>query len=265
MSGRSFAVTGCASGIGAALAARLRAEGDRVIGLDVVEAEGVDEFIPLDLTDAGSVDRAAEMLTGPLDGICLNAGLPPREGLQGAILAVNVLGHRRFLAAAAPLLRAEGAVVWMASRAGQKWRENLDQIRRLLALSGPGEAADFAEAEGLTPVRAYDLSKEATIVYAMAASERLINRGLRINTVSPGAVATGILNDFAREFGERMHVNVARAGRPAAAEEVAAVAAFLLSPESRWLKGCDVPVDGGMGAFNLSDALGLTGLADGEF
>lgn len=54
-----------------------------------------------------------------------------------------------------------------------------------------------------------------------------------------------------------MKTNVARAGRPGQAEEIAEVAAFILSPASRWLYGTDIWVDGGMAAFATSDALGL--------
>ena len=60
-----------------------------------------------------------------------------------------------------------------------------------------------------------------------------------------------------RAFGDRMARNVERAGRPGTAEEIAAIAAFVLSEESHWLKGADIAIDGGMGAFNASDALGL--------
>ena len=57
--------------------------------------------------------------------------------------------------------------------------------------------------------------------------------------------------------------NVARAGRPGEPGEIAAVAAFLLSPESSWLKGAEIPVDGGTGGFNMADALDLDAIKDG--
>ena len=54
--------------------------------------------------------------------------------------------------------------------------------------------------------------------------------------------------------------NVARAGRPGQPAEIAAVAAFLLGPDSSWLRGAEISPDGGMGAFATSDALGLATL-----
>ena len=88
----------------------------------------------------------------------------------------------------------------------------------------------------------------------------MVQAGLRINSLSPGGVATDILDDFKRAFGAQMAKNVERAGRPGNPEEIAKIAAFVLSPESNWLKGTDIAIDGGMGAFNQSDMLGLGSL-----
>jgi len=115
-------------------------------------------------------------------------------------------------------------------------------------------------ADDIDPVRAYNLSKEAMILWTLSETEDLIAKGLRMNSVSPGAVSTGILDDFAKAFGEKMRKNVARVGRPSTAVDVALVARFLLSEESVWLKGIDIPIDGGMGACVASDSLGLNRL-----
>jgi NAD(P)-dependent dehydrogenase (short-subunit alcohol dehydrogenase family) len=262
---KTFAVTGVASGIGAAIAAALKAQGNRVVGFDVQKVTGtVDTFIALDLNDPGAIARAADAVQEPLDGLCNNAGVPPRAGLEPSILQVNFLGQRQLTQALLPRLRAGGAIVNIASRAGAGWRENIAQSKRLAAVSGPEALAAFIAAEGIDATRCYNLSKEAVILWTQAMTEDLIGRGLRANSISPGAVATGILDDFARAFGERMARNLARSGRPATPEEVAEVAVFLLSDASGWLKGVDIPVDGGIGAFNLAEAMGLEVLRDGE-
>jgi len=258
---RTIAVTGVASGIGAELAALLRARGHRVIGFDIRETrDGVDLFVPLDLTDAASIRAAADAVDEPLDGLCNNAGLPPRDGLEAALLRVNFLGARQFTDAMLPRLRAGASIVNMASRAGAAWRENLGQVLRLGALTTADALADFIAAERLDATRCYALSKEAVIAWTAAMTEDAIARDIRINAVSPGAVATGILDDFARAFGEKMARNVARAGRAGTPREIAAVAAFLLSPDSAWIKGADIPADGGMGGFDIADALGLAAM-----
>lgn len=98
------------------------------------------------------------------------------------------------------------------------------------------------------------------ILWTMSEAEPLIARGIRINSLSPAAVATGILDDFARAFGDMMAKNVARAGRPGTPQEIAQITAFLLSPDSHWIKGTDIAIDGGMGAFATTGAFGLESL-----
>lgn len=255
---RTIAVTGVAGGIGAELAALLTSKGHRVIGFDLRETtENMDTFVPLDLADTSSIEAAAAAVDGPLDGLCNNAGLPPRDGLEATLLQVNFLGTRHFTDLLKEKVSEGGSIVNVASRAGAQWQRNLDQVRRLGALTDGAELPNFIETEGIDATRAYNLSKEAVIAWTAAMTEEMIGRGIRINSISPGAVATGILDDFARAFGEKMVRNVERAGRAGTPREIAEVAAFLLSPSSGWIKGIDIAIDGGMGGFNMSDMLDL--------
>ncbi len=255
---RTIAVTGVAGGIGAELAALLKSRGHRVIGFDLRDtSQNIDGFVPLDLADMTSVRAAAAAVEEPLDGLCNNAGLPPRDGLEAMLLQVNFLGTRAFTDLLRPKISGGGSIVNVASRAGAQWRQNLDQVLRLGALSDAAQLPEFITREGIDPTRAYNLSKEAVIAWTAALTEEMIGRDIRINSISPGAVTTGILDDFARAFGDKMVRNVERAGRPGTPREVAEVAAFLLSPESGWIKGVDIAIDGGMGGFNMSDMLGL--------
>ncbi|WP_127109099.1 coniferyl-alcohol dehydrogenase [Pararhodobacter zhoushanensis] len=261
MTQRTYAVTGVASGIGAELARILKEQGHRVIGFDIHETHAnLDRFIALDLNDAASITAAAAQVDEPLDGLCNNAGLPPREGLQATILQVNFLGTRAFTHALLPRLRAGGSVVNMASRAGAQWRENVAQIKRFAAVCGREDLAAFIAAEQIDATRCYNLTKEAIILWTMAEAEAMIQRELRMNTLSPGGTATGIFGDFQRAFGAAVDRNIKRAGRAGKPEEIAQIAAFVLSPAANWLKGADIAIDGGMGAFNLTDAMDLQGL-----
>jgi len=258
MQKRTYAVTGVASGIGAELARILKAQGHQVIGFDIRETtENVDRFIALDLNDADSIDAAAAAVDTPLDGLCNNAGLPPRDGLEEAILQVNFLGTRAFTNAMLPHLTEGGSIVNMASRAGHGWRDGLEQIKRLAKLRHRDQLADFVKSENIDATRCYNLTKEAVILWTLAETEAMVRSGLRVNSLSPGGIATGILKDFQKAFGAQMAKNVARAGRPGKPEEIAQIAAFLLSPDSNWIKGADIAIDGGMGAFNMADMLGL--------
>ena len=136
-------------------------------------------------------------------------------------------------------------------------RDNLDEVKALMALDNPDALPDFVAERKMNHVRAYNLSKEAVIVLTMAETEALIARDLRMNSVSPAAVSTGILDDFVTAFGERVAKNIARVGRPGLPEEVADIIIFLASPESHWIKGTDIVIDGGMGALAQTDMMGL--------
>lgn len=261
MDQQTYAVTGVATGIGAELARILRAAGHRVIGFDVKDASGtVDHFIPLDLNDPSSIANAAAALDEPIDGLCNNAGVAPIEGAQALILQVNFLGQRDFTERVLPQVTPGGAIVNMASRAGHQWMDNLDQIKRFAAMGARQDLPDFIAAEALDATRCYNLTKEAMILWTMAITEPLFSQDIRAVSLSPGGIATGLLDDFRRAFGDVMARNVERAGRPGRADEVAAVAAFALSRAAYWMKGVDIPIDGGMGAFNLTDRLGLDAL-----
>jgi len=258
MSQRRVVITGAATGIGAETARLLRAAGTHVTALDIAEpSDTVDAYVPVDLGDPAAIDRAVASLEGSFDALCNVAGLPPREGLTAKILTVNFLGLRRLTTAMLDRLSPGASIVNVASVAGMRWRDNLDQVKALLALSDDADTADFCNAHGIDHVRAYDLSKEAVIVWTMAQTEALIARDLRANTVSPAAVATGILDDFKAAFGERTARNIARVGRTGTPEEIAAVIVFLASPASGWLKGIDIRIDGGTVALNQCDALSL--------
>ncbi len=251
-----IALTGGATGIGAATAQRLKAQGHEVTAFDISEPAGVDHWIHTDLSDPASVAAALEAANGPFDALINNAGLPPREGLETLILQVNWFGLVAFLDGFLDKLAQGGAIVNTASRAGAQWRENLDQVKALMACDLADLPAFIAQ-QDITPTRAYNLSKEAVIVMTKARTKEMIDRGIRMNSVSPAAVSTGILKDFAAAFGERMERNVARAGRAGTPEEVADVITFLVSPGSAWIKGQDLVIDGGMSAMGETDMLDL--------
>lgn len=255
-----YVVTGVSSGIGAALATQLLARGCQVTGFDIHPPPNATfPCHALDLAELSTIEPAIAQAAGPFDGLCNNAGVSPKAGQQAAILIINFFAQRKLTGALLPRLKPGASVVNMASRAGARWRENIEQVKRLAALD-PRDVAAFVREENIDAVRAYNLSKEALIVWTLAESETMTARGQRINAVCPGAVATGLLSDFAAAFGETMARNVARAGRPGQPEEIAAIAAFLLGPDSSWLRGAEIAPDGGMGAFATSDALGLAAL-----
>jgi len=251
------ALTGASTGIGAQVAAILERDGHEVIAFDITEPSAhTSHWIKTDLSDPASIATAIENATGQFDALINNAGLPPRENLEENILQVNFFGLRLFLNGMLDKLKPDAAIVNTASRAGAMWRDNIDEDKELFALD-PEDLKDFIATRGINPERAYNLSKEAVIVMTMADTEKLYARKLRMNSVSPAAVSTGILDDFTAAFGDRVTKNIARVGRPGMPAEVAELIVFLASPKSHWIKGQDLVIDGGMSAMAASDMLGL--------
>lgn len=240
-------VTGCSSGIGAAVVELLAAEGGHVVGVDLNEPDGaVDEFHRCDLSSAASVAELVAQLDGPIHGLCNAAGLPTTKP-PAAIMAVNLFGLRELTTQLLERLEPGASIVNVASCAGTGWPDRLDIINELLACTTMAEGLQASERLGLDPVEAYFVSKEAVTVYTMALATKHVDRQIRINAVSPGAVYTPILDDFyatmdAARLAELRDYAGGREGYP---EEIAAPIVFLLGRAASWVNGVNLIVDGG--------------------
>jgi NAD(P)-dependent dehydrogenase (short-subunit alcohol dehydrogenase family) len=251
------AITGAATGIGAEVVLKLKNQGHTVTAFDLVEiSQNVDNFTQLDLSNNTSIEEALKNTKGTFDALINNAGIPPRENTEQKILMVNYIGMKTFLDGMLSKLNHGASIVNTSSRAGSMWQENLKQVKRLMQLSA-SELSNFISSENIDPVRAYNLSKEAVNVLTMSRTEELLAKGLRINSVCPAAVSTNILQDFTNAFGEKVVKNIAKAGRPALPEEIADIILYLISPQSGWVKGQNITIDGGMSAIITSDILNL--------
>ncbi len=261
MQNKHIVITGGATGIGAETCALLSSSGARLTVLDIHEpVHQVDTYIKLDLNDLNSIDKAITAIETPVHCLFNVAGLPPRPEMAATVLRVNFFGLRRLTTGLLSVMVNDGAIVNVSSRAGSNWRENIAQVKALMSLPDDANLDAFCQEQGIDDTRAYNLSEEAVTVWTMAQTEPLIARRIRMNSVSPGAVATGILDDFKTAFGDRVAKMLARVGRPAQPSEVAQLIVFLASPASVWLKGVDIPIDGGIGALGVCDALVLSGL-----
>ncbi|MGB1010793.1 MAG: SDR family oxidoreductase [Thiolinea sp.] len=254
---RRYLAVGGATGIGSDVCERLMSAGHTVILMDRVEPEfPVSQYIALDLTQQATVDTALLQLEGNIDGLLNIAGLPPREGLTQSVIAVNWVGLEYVTEKVIPQINDGGVIVNLASKAGQFWQQNLEQVQSLLALHHWDGIDGWCAEQGIEHVRAYNLSKEALIVWSKLLAARLIGRRIRVVSVSPAAVSTGILDDFIKAFGDKVAANLERVGRPGNIEEIASVILSVTDPASSWLNGIDIQVDGGMGAVVFAEQFG---------
>jgi len=237
MQGQTVLVSGAASGIGAAVVRRLRAEGARVAALDRQPVHGADASAQADLRDAETVSAAVAQLTaalGPITALVHCAGVCPAGGtlehddaLWLDTYSVNVLGALRLMRQVVPGMRkrGEGAVVLVSS----------------------------INARFATPsLAAYAASKAALEEMARTAALEFAEDGVRVNVIAPASVDTPMLQaSFARAEDPataRAH-NVLRhpLGRLGTPEDAAELALFLVSPRSGWITGGVFPLDGGAG------------------
>jgi len=236
LAGRVALVTGGARGLGAAIAARFRAEGALVVTLDLNEAdERCDVADPTSLADAFA--RAGARY-GRIDVLVANAGLvPPWRSLAALdpgewdrVFAVNVRGVALSIQHALPWMPKGGAVVAMGSIMSEK--------------GAPGQAL-------------YTATKHAVLGIVRTAALELGPRGIRVNALGPGPVATAVLRGrvAARaEAGLGPAPEVALAafdaetplGRAATEADVAKAALFLASDLSASISGRLLRVDGGL-------------------
>jgi NAD(P)-dependent dehydrogenase (short-subunit alcohol dehydrogenase family) len=238
-------VTGAASGIGRQTTEFLLADGAKVIALDRNSSElKVEQFIAVDFTQPETIAAAAKKIDGEIDVLLNIAGVPGTVDPE-VVMRVNVLGLRMLTDLLIDRIRRGGSVTHVASIAGAQWAAHLDEVQRLLATPDYETGVAWVKDHPMDSKRAYDFSKECVVVMAKQQGHWLRERGVRVNTVSPGPVQTPILKDFRESIGPLLDLVTRETGRNATATDIARVILFLSDPTLEWLNATDVQVDGG--------------------
>jgi 2-hydroxycyclohexanecarboxyl-CoA dehydrogenase len=244
LEGKTALVTGGASGIGAATARRLAAEGARVAIGDLNEAGArevageLDGYgFALDVADAASVNAGVAAVgeaLGEIDVLVNNAGtdrfaffVNSDEQLWDFVLGVNLRGVLAVTHAVLPGMqqRRAGAIVNVASEAGR--------------VGSQGSAV-------------YSAAKAGVIGFTKAIAREAARYRVRCNAVAPGPIETPLLNAapaMLGEIGERLKqgmVNATALGRSGEPEEVAAAIAFLGGDDASYVTGQTLNVSGGL-------------------
>jgi 2-keto-3-deoxy-L-fuconate dehydrogenase len=234
LSGHVALVTGAASGIGAAIVSRFRAEGARVAGIDVNPGAASDLDLIADLRSSAALETALADTTerlGAPDILVHAAAASFPGGIFDTdpatfldLYDVNVVGVVRLLQLCVPAMRARGGSVIVLSSIN----------------------ADFA-----TPtLAAYAATKAALNNVVQTAALELAPHNITINAIAPASIDTPALRaSFARadDAGQARARNIGRhpLGRLGSAAEVAELALFLASDRARWITGSVYSIDGG--------------------
>jgi NAD(P)-dependent dehydrogenase (short-subunit alcohol dehydrogenase family) len=263
LKGRTYIVTGAASGIGRATALRLLDEGARVMGADRADtpeleplpADGAWAFSPVDVADEGSVARlvaAAVAFGGAIDGLVNAAGvagggpvhmLPATEWQR--VIDINLTGT---------FLTAKHVIAQMLTQPRVDGRRG--SVVTLASIEG---------LEGTAGGSAYSASKGGVVILTKNMAIDYAGRGIRVNAICPGFIVTPMTDSV---FGPGMEeakadiVSEHKLGRMGEPEEIAAAAAFLLSDDASFITGHALPVDGGYTAgrdHGVTAMLGLSG------
>ena len=245
--GKIVVVTGAAGGQGAAEAIALAHEGATVIATDLQEeapsypaTPGEIVYRRLDVSlaeDWSALGQWLETEYGRVDGLVNNAGIAFRVRVDeiaiadwNRVLAVNLTGALLGIQTVVPLMSAGGSIVNISSVAG---------------LTGHFPAA-------------YTVSKWGLRGLSRVASLELGPRGIRVNTICPGYIETAMTASAPDAF---RVANIAEVplGRTGTVDEVAPLVVYLISDESSYVSGAEIPVDGGQSAHggtkSLSDAV----------
>jgi 3alpha(or 20beta)-hydroxysteroid dehydrogenase len=247
LTGRIVVVTGAARGQGAAEAVALASSGATVIAADILpEPEelpadsGAIHYLRLDVSRQDEWDELTRWTAdkfGRVNGLVNNAGIPFRARLAEIaradwerVLSVNLTGALLGIQAVLPHMGRGGSIVNVGSAA---------------ALT-----AHY-------PV-AYTVSKWGLRGLSRVASMELGPRGIRVNSIHPGFIDTPMTASAPPAFRESnlLQIPLGRTGTPA---DIAPLVVFLMSDESSFISGAEIPVDGGqtghVGAMQISEAI----------
>jgi len=252
---KTFALTGGASGIGAAIKTRLLDAGHKLIVVDVRDAD-----IEADLgSPAGrqaAIDAVQALAPEGLDGLLACAGVGPFVPKLELLPAVNYFGAVELVAGLRNLLEKKHGGVILVSSNSAPMSSNEAYVDALLQ---GDQAAVTAAIEGMEGQPLYSGSKLALARWMRANAPDYAKSGVRMNAVAPGYIETPMTAATANDpvYGDAIREFVASIpiGRPGLPEDIANSVSFLFSEQASFICGSVLFIDGGHDALMRPDSV----------
>lgn len=246
LAGKVALVTGSAQGIGKAIADLLVENGARVVYSDrdaamLARTAGAHDHIMLDVTDRAAIPRAVDTVVsrhGGLDILVNNAGIGVKAADRKTIDEFPVAAWDEMLAI-------DLTGVFLMSQAGAAAMKRVGR---------GGAIVNIASVLGLIPMRLqspYVAAKAAVVNLTRSMALELAPDKIRVNAIAPGSTATEGWARWikdptsdAQDLHQKLMSHIPL-GRPAETREIAHGALFLVAPESAYITGHCLPIDGG--------------------
>jgi NAD(P)-dependent dehydrogenase (short-subunit alcohol dehydrogenase family) len=249
----TYVITGGASGIGAAIAKQLQSEGNRIVTVDIKEAD-----ILADLSTAegrqGAIEAIREATADGIKGLVTSAGLGSHVPDNGLITRVNYAGTVDLIEGLREHLASNNADVLLISSNSAPMQTNPEFIEQLLA--GDLEAA-VTTAQEMDGQPVYSGTKQAVTIWMRRNAAAYAADGIRMNAIGPGYTRTPLSAAVEDDptYGDAIKQFIASipVGRPGVPDDMADAASFLLGERAGFICGAMLFVDGGHDAMMRPD------------
>ena len=238
-------VVGGATGMGAAAAKTAAELGAEVVVMDIAPVEyPIHQAVVVDLRDTASIDRAVDLVGGPVHAVFAAAGVA--DGPD--VMRVNFIGHRHLVERmlASGYLPRGAAICFISSVAGIGWENDLTRVQEFVATPDYESADAWVSAHEPEGIIHYGFSKQAINAYVAGQAYPLLAKGIRINAICPGPTNTPLARanadlwlTFAQDYREATGVGVHQP------EQMGNAMVFLNSDAASGINGVNLLVDSG--------------------
>jgi len=248
-----YAISGSASGIGAAVRVELEKRGHRVIGIDIEKADIIADLSTRE-GRAGAITAVLTQAPDGIDGLIPCAGLGPQVEPWSTIISVNFYGTVTLVEGLKDLLAArKGVVIIISSNSASLPGLNEELVKSML---DGDENKTRKLADSLDGHNSYAGSKLALTRWMRRKSPEWAREGVRMNAVAPGATMTPLLQAGLDHplYGDAIRNFPIPTGSFGSPGQIAAMVLFLLGPEAAFCNGAVFFVDGGTDAMIRPDS-----------